>query len=83
MIIIQPQETKKMTKEEDRIPIIHNGTLYTQPIIIGKTKDFPELTPAKCLRCGHAWTLRIAKPRLCPKCHSPYWNKPRRSQIKK
>jgi DNA-directed RNA polymerase subunit RPC12/RpoP len=34
----------------------------------------------KCARCGHEWTPRLAeRPRLCPKCKSPYWDKPRRS----
>jgi Zn finger protein HypA/HybF involved in hydrogenase expression len=65
-----------MVKEIDRIPIIHNGTLYTQPIITGKIEDFPEL--AKCLRCKHLWIRRTPKPKRCPKCKSPYWNKPRR-----
>lgn len=43
-----------------------------------------------CLRCGHAWFPRSpvaadaaipgeAIPRVCPKCKSPYWNRPKRS----
>ena len=32
---------------------------------------------AKCGRCGHEWLRRIASPVHCPKCKSPYWNKPR------
>jgi predicted Zn-ribbon and HTH transcriptional regulator len=31
----------------------------------------------KCGRCGHEWQKRIEKPVHCPKCKSPYWNKPR------
>lgn len=32
----------------------------------------------KCLRCGWAWYRRSPdEPRVCPKCHSPYWNKER------
>jgi rubrerythrin len=72
-----------MTRKTDRIPIILNGTLYTQPIETGKTEDFPELIKAKCLRCGHTWTLRTPHPKKCPKCKSPYWNKPRRKEMKK
>lgn len=30
-----------------------------------------------CLRCGHSWTARTAEPLYCPKCKSPYWDKPR------
>jgi Zn finger protein HypA/HybF involved in hydrogenase expression len=38
----------------------------------------------KCLRCGHEWVpnRHDAKghpipPKVCPKCASPYWDKPR------
>jgi predicted Zn-ribbon and HTH transcriptional regulator len=32
----------------------------------------------KCLRCGHVWIPRKKeKPRVCPKCKSPYWDKPK------
>lgn len=32
----------------------------------------------RCLRCGHEWLPRKAsKPKWCPKCNSPYWDKPR------
>ena len=38
-----------------------------------KTKGF------KCERCGHEWIPNDinTEPRVCPKCKSPYWNKPR------
>jgi len=31
-------------------------------------------------RCGHQWMPREKdmEPRVCPKCKSPYWDKPRR-----
>jgi predicted Zn-ribbon and HTH transcriptional regulator len=34
----------------------------------------------KCERCRHEWIPRniIDKPRVCPKCKSPYWDKPRK-----
>ena len=33
----------------------------------------------RCLRCGKEWVPKMmgTKPTVCPKCHSPYWNKPR------
>ena len=32
----------------------------------------------KCYRCSHEWTQREEdKPRICPKCKSPYWDKPK------
>jgi len=36
----------------------------------------------KCERCGREWIPRKeGKPIVCPKCKSPYWDKPR--EIKK
>lgn len=34
----------------------------------------------KCERCGHEWVPRNKKeyPNVCPKCKSPYWDKPRK-----
>ena len=34
-----------------------------------------------CERCGHEWPPRDAtkKPTVCPKCRSPYWDKPRKA----
>ena len=48
------------------------------------------LTPAfQCERCLHRWLPRNRdndntsehQPRVCPKCKSPYWNKPRQKDI--
>lgn len=37
-----------------------------------------ELPTLKCLRCGHSWIpRRPLKPKVCPKCNSPYWDKPK------
>lgn len=34
-----------------------------------------------CLRCGHNWYQRKPeKPRICPKCKSPYWDLPRQKE---
>ena len=31
----------------------------------------------KCERCGHEWITRSEEaPVVCPKCKSPYWDKP-------
>lgn len=33
----------------------------------------------KCLRCQHQWIRKTPqKPRVCPKCKSPYWDRPRK-----
>lgn len=35
----------------------------------------------KCLRCGAEWLPRkVEKPATCPKCRSPYWDKPRKNE---
>ena len=34
-----------------------------------------------CERCSHVWVPRrrtVSEPKICPKCKSPYWNKPRK-----
>ncbi len=46
----------------------------------------------RCLRCEHEWVPRGVgeidpkkpppEPRVCPKCKSPYWNKPRKTEKK-
>jgi hypothetical protein len=46
----------------------------------------PQIAPAvcTCLRCGHTWTQRSdERPRICPKCKSPYWDKPRKARTEK
>ena len=39
-----------------------------------------KLSGFKCERCGHEWLPRNHQdhPRVCPKCKSPYWDKPRK-----
>lgn len=48
----------------------------------------------RCLRCGHGWVPRDfdqpedgkkpeepeVAPRVCPKCKSPYWDRPRKGE---
>ncbi len=37
-----------------------------------------------CERCNHKWIPRgNEEPRVCPKCKSPYWNRPKKNKIKK
>lgn len=36
----------------------------------------------RCERCDHEWIPRGEnenEPRVCPKCKSPYWNRPRKA----
>ena len=38
----------------------------------------------RCERCAHEWIPRSGadeEPRVCPKCRSPWWNRPRKSMM--
>jgi DNA-directed RNA polymerase subunit RPC12/RpoP len=37
----------------------------------------------RCERCNHEWLPRDKdqEPRVCPKCKSPYWNRPRKGKV--
>jgi ribosomal protein L37AE/L43A len=36
-----------------------------------------QVTAYVCSRCEHQWVPRSAqKPVICPKCKSPYWDRP-------
>src|SRR4051812_22799621 len=39
----------------------------------------------RCERCGHEWLPREegVAPRVCPKCKSPYWDRPRQNPAAK
>ncbi len=43
-----------------------------------------QLTGCRC-RCGHEWLPRQheEKPRVCPKCKSPNWDRPKMFERKK
>ena len=47
---------------------------------MGKVKF--EVEGFECERCSHKWIPRNKKetPAVCPKCKSPYWNKPRKKE---
>jgi hypothetical protein len=35
----------------------------------------------RCERCTHEWVPKAeTPPRVCPKCKSPYWDKPRKKE---
>ena len=35
------------------------------------------LTQIQCQRCSYSWVPRKAEVRVCPRCHSPYWDRKR------
>jgi hypothetical protein len=34
-----------------------------------------------CARCEYLWANRVEAPKNCPRCKSPYWNRPRKNKI--
>ena len=36
----------------------------------------------KCFRCGHEWRPKKMDsiPKVCPKCKSPYWDRPKNTE---
>ena|SRR2546429_386307 len=38
----------------------------------------------RCSRCGHEWVPRegVEQPQVCPKCKSPYWDRPRQDEVR-
>ena len=70
------KENKKMSHQPNQ-PDKPKITWTLEPV-----ESIPELPRLKCLRCGHAWIQRKEKPKQCPKCKSPYWNKPRKKEVK-
>jgi predicted Zn-ribbon and HTH transcriptional regulator len=45
-------------------------------LVMEKPPSLPSFT---CLRCGHTWNPRQERaPRICPRCKTPYWDRPRR-----
>ena len=42
-----------------------------------------KLPEFKCTRCGHKWIPRTRKPKYCPGCNSPYWDKPKWKGVKR
>ena len=46
--------------------------------------DDVKLPVLSCTRCGHTWIPRRPEPpKVCPKCKSPYWDRPRKLGVRK
>ena len=59
--------------------IFLDGILF-QVYSSGMAKTKITIYKYTCERCEHEWIPRDTEqePRVCPKCKSPYWNKPRK-----
>lgn len=61
-----PIRTPEVMAGSDRLQAPHQGTLRRQT----------------CLRCRHCWWPRTPTRTLrCPRCKSPYWDRPRRGAV--
>jgi len=60
--------------------VITHGAELAPSMVRRFLSQLPGLqTRHRCLRCGHKWTPRgMERPRVCPGCHSPYWDKPKK-----
>ena len=48
---------------------------------MGKPIGMVRLRGCRC-RCGHEWLPRTpGKPRTCPLCKSPRWDRPKRERV--
>jgi predicted Zn-ribbon and HTH transcriptional regulator len=56
-----------------------------KPIKTPKLLGAVEITVLKCrCRCGHEWISRdMERPRVCPKCKSANWDRPKQFERKK
>lgn len=57
--------------------------IYYDNILAVVAIKMVELPIFKCVRCLHTWYPRTPKPVVCPRCKSPYWDKPRLKTHKK
>lgn len=59
---------RDVEKELERLGVEVYNALLDNP---------PQATPVKCHRCGGEWYPRVARPSVCPRCHSTRWDTPR------
>jgi hypothetical protein len=56
------------------------GLLIGNPKRKGYQMAILKVLIVHCERCGHEWAPRQTEIRICPKCKSPYWDKPKRKK---
>ena len=53
--------------------------IYYVVVYIFMKKVIIKVEGYECERCSHQWVPRDDKPpKVCPKCKSPYWDRPRK-----
>lgn len=59
-------------------PNIPNHYILDNELLLTMAKIKIEVDGYRCERCSHEWVKRKeAEPVVCPKCKSPYWDKPK------
>lgn len=56
------------------------GLLTTKPSTDHDVNILDQKHQLLCLRCDHKWESLNAHPRQCPKCHSGYWDRPKKKE---
>ena len=59
-------------------------TVHIEGNIIPGMPRIVKLLGFHCERCEYEWVPRNIEepPRVCPKCKSPYWDRPRQADLK-
>ena len=53
------------------------GAPLSSSIGIWKSMAEVKVTRLKCLRCGYEWFPRQEDVRICPKCRTAWWDRPK------
>jgi DNA-directed RNA polymerase subunit RPC12/RpoP len=82
MILLDISFVKKILTNNTIIVIIFISARYYGRGDMGRVPI--TIMGYRCERCGHEWVPRgehTEDPRVCPKCRSPWWNKPKKSMM--
>ena len=75
-----------MPKDTRWMKVIYGGSdklavdIYFLIYVIIYNMKVEIIKQLKCSRCNHGWNPRKMEVRVCPRCHSPYWDKERRGK---
>jgi len=57
--------------------VYYYSKVFKERVIYFNMKKEIKVYECKCERCKHEWITRTEDvPVVCPKCKSPYWDKP-------
>jgi len=70
-------------KRAKRAEVNGNGAAPSETHPVAATGTALKVYVYQCKRCQHEWPSRLARPHICPKCKSPYYDTPRTRPVKK